>query len=419
MSKKIESPYLIVFATQPRILRSRALLLAGAQQVGQKPTYRIHDLMHGLAKRLLIGSPEPEEKQDLPGLGLTLREAHAALLQRYRVQTQQELWHTLPDDGYIHGHLIWHLEQAGSVEKIHVLLQERTATGQNGWFVACEALGQTANFVKGVARAWQWADQQCETNPVGAIYWQCRYLLIYGSLNSLASNIPPELIAALVEKGFWKPDQGLAYVQQIPEARRRADAIATILPHLPEELMGEVLAVTREIQDESARAPALCALVPHLPELMGEALAVTRGIQDKFACADALRALVPYLPEELMSEALAVIRAIRPEFVRASALCASVPHLPESLLNEPLECVKEMRDPYHKAKAFQGFTQQLTCISTTPRVWSETLHVFSALHRYELMTTLANLTSFLLTLGGNDALQEMLRAMREVCQEWQ
>ncbi|MBW4445101.1 MAG: hypothetical protein KME10_28700 [Plectolyngbya sp. WJT66-NPBG17] len=388
MSKKIESPYLIVFATQPRILRSRALLLAGAQQVGQKPTYRIHDLMHGLAKRLLIGSPEPEEKQDLPGLGLTLREAHAALLQRYRVQTQQELWHTLPDDGYIHGHLIWHLEQAGSVEKIHVLLQERTATGQNGWFVACEALGQTANFVKGVARAWQWADQQCETNPVGAIYWQCRYLLIYGSLNSLASNIPPELIAALVEKGFWKPDQGLAYVQQIPEARRRADAIATILPHLPEELMGEVLAVTREIQDESARAPALCALVP-------------------------------YLPEELMSEALAVIRAIRPEFVRASALCASVPHLPESLLNEPLECVKEMRDPYHKAKAFQGFTQQLTCISTTPRVWSETLHVFSALHRYELMTTLANLTSFLLTLGGNDALQEMLRAMREVCQEWQ
>ncbi|BAS60308.1 MULTISPECIES: NB-ARC domain-containing protein [Leptolyngbya] len=364
-----------------RVLRSRALLLAGVQQVGQKPTYRIHDLIHNLAKRLLTGSPEPEYEQDLPGLGMTLVDAHTKFLQRYREKTDQGGWHSLPEDSYIHSQLTWHLEQAGQVEEIHALLKERTTTGQNGWFVACESLGQTANFVKDVARAWQWADQQCETNPVGAIYWQCRYLLIYGSLNSLASNIPPELIAALVEKGFWKPNQGLAYVQQIPEARRRADAIATILPHLPKELMGEVLAVTREIQDESvrtdilralvphlpelvsetlavtreiqdksARAHALCALVPHLPELVSETLAVAREIQDKSARADALRVLIPHLSGEWMGEALAVTREIQDEFARASALCNLVPYLP-GLVGEALAVTREIQDEFARASA--------------------------------------------------------------------
>src|SRR5262249_9142186 len=28
-------------------------------------------------------------------------------------------WHTLPDDGYIHAHLIWHMEQAGWHDEIH------------------------------------------------------------------------------------------------------------------------------------------------------------------------------------------------------------------------------------------------------------------------------------------------------------
>ncbi|MBW4542288.1 MAG: hypothetical protein KME43_24595, partial [Myxacorys chilensis ATA2-1-KO14] len=334
-----------------RILRTRALLLAGAQQVGQKSTYRIHDLMHDLAKRLLTGSPSPESEQDLPGLGLKLTTAHAQFLQRYRAETQQGLWHTLADDGYIHSHLTWHLEQAGWVDELHVLLQEQTATGQNGWFVACEALGQMANFVTDVARAWKWADQQCETDPVGAIYWQCRYLLIYGSLNSLASNIPPELIAALVRKGIWKPIQGLAYVQQKPEASERAKGIVALAPYLLEGLVGEALTVTRQIQDESARANALRALVPHLPDgVLDEALAVTRQIQDEVARANALSALVPHRPE-VVDEALAVTQQIQSEVARASALSALVPHRPDKLLDEALAVTRQIQDEFVRASA--------------------------------------------------------------------
>ncbi|MBD2094689.1 hypothetical protein H6F90_05935 [Trichocoleus sp. FACHB-591] len=90
---------------------SKALVLAGAKQSPeQRLTYRLHDLMHDLAQSLLTTSVTPLQPEGIQGLGLTLVDAHAALLQRYQVQTQDKLWHTLPDDGYIHAHLTWHLE---------------------------------------------------------------------------------------------------------------------------------------------------------------------------------------------------------------------------------------------------------------------------------------------------------------------
>ncbi|MBC6419102.1 MAG: hypothetical protein GDA44_10110 [Prochloron sp. SP5CPC1] len=64
-----------------------------------------------------------------------------------------------------------------------------------------------------MARAWGLAEEEgfCEENPSQAIRFhriravarpalQCRYALILSSLNSLAMNFPPELIATLVEK---------------------------------------------------------------------------------------------------------------------------------------------------------------------------------------------------------------------------
>ena len=53
--------------TTLRFLKSRALLLAGARQPGQPFTYRLHDLMHDMAKRLLTSTSTADH--DLPGLG--------------------------------------------------------------------------------------------------------------------------------------------------------------------------------------------------------------------------------------------------------------------------------------------------------------------------------------------------------------
>ena len=167
----------------------------------------------------------------MPGLGLTLREAHGRLLERYRARTQGGLWHTLPDDGYIHAHLTWHLEQAGAPEGLHGLLREETAEGRNGWYEARERLGQVAGYLADLARIRRGVDQHVEGRSP-AIGLGCRYALMTASLNSLAGNIPTELLAALVESGTWLPSQALAYARQVPDAEQRVQAFSRLLPRL-------------------------------------------------------------------------------------------------------------------------------------------------------------------------------------------
>ena len=144
--------------TSLRYLRDKALLLRGVPQPDGAPTYALHDLVHDTARRLLTAPADPRP-DDVPGLGLSLRDAHAFLLERYRTRTQGGFWHTLPDDGYIHAHLTWHLEQAGREDEMHGLLREETPAGRNGWFEAQERRGQVAGYLSDVDRAWRLAEE--------------------------------------------------------------------------------------------------------------------------------------------------------------------------------------------------------------------------------------------------------------------
>jgi hypothetical protein len=180
-----------------RELHNRALLLPQAQRAGERPTYRIHDLVHLLAQKLLT---HQQYLGDLPGLGLALPQAHEQFLARYRTQTTAGQWHTLPADGYIHRQLSWHFEQAQRADWLHELLQETNASGRNGWYDACDRLGQVANFITDVGRAWTLAETAyAEARSPEALVLQVRYALITSTLNTLASNIPAALIGVFVE----------------------------------------------------------------------------------------------------------------------------------------------------------------------------------------------------------------------------
>ncbi|MEH2464710.1 MAG: hypothetical protein V7K23_13375 [Nostoc sp.] len=83
-------------------LRNKVLLLTGVPLADGMPSYRLHDLFHDLACNLLTAPSEPKRQGDLAGLGLNLADVHAAFLKKYQQTTQNGLWHTLLDDGYIH-----------------------------------------------------------------------------------------------------------------------------------------------------------------------------------------------------------------------------------------------------------------------------------------------------------------------------
>src|SRR5262249_16853983 len=115
-------------------LRDKALLMRGVPRRDGTPTFRLHDLLRVEGLSLITRPRVPTPPETLPGLGLTLTEAHALLLDRYRPgERKQNPWFMIPDDGYLYDRLTWHLEQAQRVDEIHDLLWSQNAEGKNGW----------------------------------------------------------------------------------------------------------------------------------------------------------------------------------------------------------------------------------------------------------------------------------------------
>jgi NB-ARC domain/APAF-1 helical domain len=370
-----------------RTFRAKALLLSGVQGLGQESSYRIHDLMHDLARGLLTS----EGEKDIPGLGLHWSEAHGILLDRYRQQATNNLWHTLPNDSYIYSYLTWHMEQAGRLSELHGLFQEVTAEGRNGWYERCDFLGQNAKFVIDLGRAWKLAEETYEEDKGESIRLQIRYALIFSTLNSLVNKIPVELIAALVKNKKWSPSQGLAYAKQAHEPRKCSDIIRQLSPYLPSTLLSEALNVTCHIQDDDCRADALNGLVPYLPETLfseafnialniqvttsqfkafislspyhpeslSEAIKMAFGIQSDDFKADALSKLSSYLPEVLLLKAIQIVRGIQVDFLQAYALSSLAPRLPNKLLLETFEMVFNIKDDYYLVKALSRLAPHL------------------------------------------------------------
>jgi ribosomal protein L17 len=352
-------------ADELRYLNSKALLLSGVPLPDETPTYRLHDLFHHLARNLLT-APEKPKGGNLPGLGKTLRDAHATFLDKYRHSISNNLWHTLSNDGYIHQHLVWHLEKAQKVEEIHKLLREESETGGNGWYEACEKLGLAANFVTDVSRALKLAedDKQDLANMPSIIGLQCRYALIIASLNSLAAYLPAELLIALVQKEVWTPERGLAYVLQSSNPEQKAKLLIKLANYLPSRLkqlaLLKALAAARQIQDDYSRADALSSLANKLPqELLPEALTAVKEIQDEYNRADAINSLADKLPRELLPEVLAATRQIQPDEYRAKALSSLANKLPRELLPEALTAARQIQDEYYRAKALSSLVNKL------------------------------------------------------------
>jgi hypothetical protein len=187
------------------LLWNDALLLPGPLTHQGEPTYRLHDLLHDVARRLL-------EKPHPDGLGIQLSAAHATFLDRIRRHCRVDangvpLWHTFEDDGYVQAHLTWHMDQAEKSTQVHTLLREETNDGFNGWYYACEQRGNVGGFVDDVLRAWQLLYDESHSSYHGNDGLEVRYALYLASLKSLAKNIPPYLLSALVQHRLWSQNK--------------------------------------------------------------------------------------------------------------------------------------------------------------------------------------------------------------------
>jgi NB-ARC domain len=322
-------------------LRNRSFLTGGVDTIEGEPSYRVHDLMHDLA-RISIDCPPSDESNQLGGLGMSIAAAHQGFLERYRAQAQDRRWDKLPSDGYIHRRLTWHMKQAGWLDEIHALmamsddfpsgtLRER---GNNAWFEACDRIGQPAIFVEDVARAWELAEQMYGSEPTRSIGLQCRYALITATLNSLVANLPIRMMAKFVKQGFWAVEQAWAYVEQIQNESDIESAIQVLTPYLTKTLFS--------LDDESSRAHVLGSLSKIDSVYLSEAIAAARSIEDISSQAKTLTFLAKidsvYLPE-----AVDMARSINDESSRASVL-GSLSEIDSVYLSEAIAAALLIKD---------------------------------------------------------------------------
>ena len=233
-------------------LRNRSFLTSGTETLEGEVTYRVHDLMHDTARGLI-------EQATLSASIQTLADAHAQLLDRYRQKCDR--WDRLPNDGYIHRHLTWHLQQAGREDEIHALMAMSDEQGRNAWFEACDRLGQPAIFMQDVKRGWSIAEQSYEEDHCRSIVLQCRYALITATLNSLVENLPIGMMAEFIKRQYWTVEQAWAYVEQMQDERKVAEAIEELAPYLlSKSIFGLAVDKTHLIQSLIYRAQAMTAL---------------------------------------------------------------------------------------------------------------------------------------------------------------
>lgn len=236
-------------------------------------------------------------------------------------------------DRYGLRHLAKHLVKAERETELHTLLALETANQRNAWFDAKDCMGDIVGFLADIALAWEQADLTFAiTRNPDIIELQCRYALISTSVNSLAVNIPRELLLALLEKNIWTPFQTIAYAQRIPHLKQKAETLRTLAKCLPEPLneqaLHEAFTTAQTIQNVQDRSNIIIDLAPQLSsDLLQKALNEIRVIQPENCQARIIITLAPYLTPTLLIQALSLANEIKNQQYRSKAINALTPHI--------------------------------------------------------------------------------------------
>jgi len=173
-----------------------------------------------------------------------------------------------------------------------------------------------------------------------------RYLLIRTSINGIAGNYVPKLVAQAVKTRYWTVQRALSVAEKIPDEAKRVEMWTAILgiDQLSEEQQREAQVLGWQaalaLPDAEQRAGALAALAPQLTserrrQVLERALEATLALPDAGQRAKALAALAPQLTGELLERALEATLALPVDWDgrRARALTVFLPlRLDQTLL---------------------------------------------------------------------------------------
>ena len=200
---------------------------------GEERYAAFHDtLVEFVGGRVDPASLTTVERSFVRTLARAQRAAHQRIAERYLTA-----WGGLPDrlpglyddtamidDGYGLRQLISHLAAASDDATLHALMElewpggnvPATAPTSNAWYETHRSRRAFAGYALDVERAWAQAERSSSVPaanqlPTGqrALALELRYALMAASVNSVAANVPADLLALLVDNGQFTPYQGL------------------------------------------------------------------------------------------------------------------------------------------------------------------------------------------------------------------
>jgi hypothetical protein len=263
-------------------LAARALLEVTLSNRGR--SIHLHDLL-----RELIAADLDEA---------TRVQLHRSLLDAYR-PPEGAGWHTVPDDGYLYDHLVYHLEAIGAYEGLRALFANQR------WMEVRVAQKDFTydGYLTDLERAWSLAERVVEqqltamSTPI-TINDLLRFALIRTSINSLAANYTPALVARAVELGQWSAQRALSVAMLVPDATKKAELYGALLTtrkldataaRIAQQRCWEALCL---LGNDTLRMQLLAKVAPHLrPPLVDQALDFTLKATHAQARVAVLRAL--------------------------------------------------------------------------------------------------------------------------------
>ncbi len=166
------------------------------------------------------------------------------------------------------------------------------------------------------------------------------------------SELLAELLSLLAALGY--PERAIELVELIEDVRFRTNAIANLIPRLPQSLLQAAIEISQRIYNEHGLdwIPSRLAgcVFSRLIELghVGEALELTRDAKVELWPSHLLEEFLPYLPEQerirIVSASLAQVRRAPVEQDRVDELQHILHVLPEILAKEATEIVLGLVD---------------------------------------------------------------------------
>lgn len=289
--------------------------------------------------------------------------------------------------GYGLRHLATHLVGAECIEDLHHLLALETDNQRNAWYVAKESSDDIAGYIADMTYAWSITEsvhRSTQEEITKSLILQCRYALIMTSLNSIAGNLAPLLIYALVETQKWTPDSAFNYTKRMPDWQQQVHTLKLIASLLPKHLLTEAMNILKNLfENESNRYGEKEKISAAVTELAGEmfirfnqfekALETIKGIgfsdnlQAQILIDLAMNFFSPDLPEEVFHNWLDALRNVDIDYAQAIVRVVELGDLERDALEKAslkvLQITKRVSRHEDQAKllsiAMMGFPERI------------------------------------------------------------